>query len=56
MDQLPNSPANQEGAVDDRTNGPPADPYVALSYADLKSAADAQRDRHMTNKRVVPVP
>src|SRR5437588_614862 len=44
MDQHTDSPATPNGSADARTNVPAADPYVALSYADLKPAAERWLD------------
>jgi hypothetical protein len=44
MDQHDDSPATPNGAAEARTPGPPARPYVPLSYADLRAAAEARRD------------
>ena len=44
MDQHTESLAPPNGSADARTNAPPADSYVPLSYAELKPAAQAQRD------------
>src|SRR5438067_1563035 len=43
MDQHFDSPATPNGPADARTNVPPDNPFVPLSYADLKPA-EARRD------------
>ena len=44
MDQPTDSLATPNDSAEDRTKGPPAHPYVPLSYAELKPPADARRD------------
>jgi hypothetical protein len=44
MDQHTDSLPTPDGSADAQTNLPPTDPYVPLSYADLKPSAEAQRD------------
>lgn len=44
MDQHTDSRATPNASLDARMDGPPADPYMPLSYAELQPAADAQRD------------
>jgi hypothetical protein len=44
MEQHTDSPLTPSGCADGWTKVPPAEPYVPLSYAELKPAAQAQRD------------